>query len=298
MGQGIDKKLLVSLMALASVVELRDPYTGGHLWRVGNFSRLLAERIGLDRDEVFRTALGGFLHDLGKVGVPDGILRKSGALTEAEFGVIKAHPAMGAELLRDHPLAELAHDAVLSHHERADGGGYPSGRIGDATPLVARIVGLADAFDAMTSTRSYRPGMPIERALAILDEEKGRQFDAGLVDAFVTLGRNGDKLAHIAGHSDRDVKLVTCPNCGPIIAVERDAADGDITACRNCAGLVRLHRAAEGFSAELIGFATLERLRPIAETAVFDEFIADVPRTSSSFFLGRIGALVGRTNGS
>jgi HD-GYP domain-containing protein (c-di-GMP phosphodiesterase class II) len=298
MGQGIDKKLLASLMALASVVELRDPYTGGHLWRVGSFSRLLAERIGLGREEIFRTAIGGFLHDLGKVGVADAILRKAGPLTEAEFGVIKAHPAMGAELLRDHPLAEVAHDAVLSHHERPDGGGYPAGRTGDVTPLVARIVGLTDAFDAMTSTRSYRPGMPIERALAILEEEKGRQFDAALVDAFVALGRSGDKLAHIAGHSDRGVKLVTCPNCGPIIAVERDAADGDITACRNCAGLVRLHQADDGFSAELIGFATLERLCPVAETAVFDEFLAYAPRATSSFFLGRIGSLVGRSNGS
>lgn len=293
MGQGIDKKLLTSLMALASVVELRDPYTGGHLWRVGNYSRLLAERIGLGREGVFRAAIGGFLHDLGKIGVADAILRKPGALTEQEFGVIKTHPTMGAELLRDHPLAEVAHDAVLSHHERPDGRGYPAGLAGDATPLAARIVGLTDAFDAMTSTRSYRPGMPIERAMAVLEAEKGRQFDPALVDAFVALGRADGKLEHIAGHSDHGVKLVSCPNCGPIIEIGRAAADGDVTACRNCAGLVRLHAAAGGFTAELIGFATLDRLRPVAETAVFDEFVADTPRAASSFFLGRIASLVG-----
>ena len=188
MGQGIDKKLLTSLMALASVVELRDPYTGGHLWRVGNFSRLLAERIGLGRDEVFRTALGGFLHDLGKVGVPDGILRKPAALTEQEFGVIKAHPRWEPSCCATIRWPSWRTTRCSRTTSVPTAAATRPAALGDATPLVARIVGLTDAFDAMTSTRSYRPGMPIERALAILEEEKGRQFDAKLVDAFVGSG--------------------------------------------------------------------------------------------------------------
>ena len=288
-----DKKLLTSLLALASVVELRDPYTGGHLWRVGTFARMLAERVGLGRDAVFRAAIGGFLHDLGKIGVPDAILRNPGRLNAAEFSVIMTHPAMGAELLRDHPLAELAHDAVLSHHERPDGAGYPHGAGGDAIPLAARIVGLSDAFDAMTSTRSYRAGMPIERALEIVREAAGRQFDPELVTAFGSLQAAGE-LAHVVGHSDRGVQLVVCPNCGPIITVSRSTQDGAIAVCRNCTNRFRLHADGATFNAEAIGFATPDALRPLPETEVFDEFVDAAPRPASTFFLGRIGALIGR----
>jgi HD-GYP domain-containing protein (c-di-GMP phosphodiesterase class II) len=291
MAGATDKKLLTSLLALASVVELRDPYTGGHLWRVGTFSRLLAERIGLGRDAVFRVTIGGFLHDLGKIGVPDAILRNPGRLNAAEFAVITTHPAMGAELLRDHPLAELAHDAVLSHHERPDGSGYPSRLGGDAIPLAARIVGLTDAFDAMTSTRSYRAGMPIERALEIVRDGSGTQFAAELVSAFCALHDAGE-LAHVVGHSDRGVQLVVCPNCGPIIAVGRATGDGAIAVCRNCTNRFRLHAAGDTFKAEAIGFATPDELRPLPETEVFEQFTDGAPRPASTFFLGRIGALI------
>lgn len=287
----IDKQLLTSLLALASVVELRDPYTGGHLWRVGTFSRLVAERIGLGRDAVFRIAIGGFLHDLGKIGVPDAILRNPGRLNAAEFAVIATHPAMGAELLRDHPLAELAHDAVLSHHERPDGGGYPNGIGGEAIPLAARIVGLTDAFDAMTSTRSYRAGMPIERALEIAREGSGKQFAAELVTALCALHDAGE-LAHVAGHSDHGVRLVVCPNCGPIISVSRTTADGATAVCRNCTNRFRLHAAGDTFKAEAIGFATPDALRPVPETEVLEEFAGAAPRATPTFFLGRIGALI------
>lgn len=125
MSANIDKKLLTSLMVMGSVVEARDAYTGGHLWRVGHFSRLLAEKIGLDRNQVFLAGLGGFMHDLGKVGVPDAILNKAGPLTDIEYAVIRTHPAIGASVLEEHPLAALALDAVIDHHERPDGKGYP-----------------------------------------------------------------------------------------------------------------------------------------------------------------------------
>ncbi|KAF0111396.1 MAG: metal dependent phosphohydrolase [Rhodospirillaceae bacterium] len=289
----IDKSLLKSLLGLASVVELRDPYTGGHLWRVGQFSKLLAERVGMDAKGIFLAAIGGFLHDLGKIGVPDAILRKPDRLTEQEFAVIRSHPTMGAELLHDHPLAPLVLDAVLHHHERPDGTGYPDGLDGERTTLVAHIVAIADAFDAMTSTRSYRRGMPAEKALTILLEEKGRQFNAVLVDEFVSLHRLDGRLEHVVGHSDHGQPLVDCPNCGPIIVVPRTRGDGDDVFCRNCGGLARLHRKEDGFEAvPLDAVADPGMMRPSPEVDVLDQFIDTVPPARSSFFLGRISTMV------
>ena len=294
MGRAVDKKVLKALLGLASMVELCDPYTGGHLWRVGQFSKLLAAKIGMEADDVFLAAVGGFLHDLGKVGVPDAILRKPDRLTDEEFAIIKAHPVMGGELLVDHPLAELARDAVLHHHERPDGQGYPAGLIAEQCPLVARIVGITDAFDAMTSTRSYRRGMPVEKALSILAEESGHQFDAGLTEAFISLHRVDGALAHVMGHSDHGQKLLTCPGCGPIIAVSRTAVEGSETLCRNCGTLFRLNRRGDGWVPEPIGVAAdLGVLRPYPETEVLDEFADAAPRPRSSFFVGRISALMG-----
>ena len=248
----------------------------------------------MEADDVFLAAVGGFLHDLGKIGVPDAILRKPDRLTEAEFAVIKAHPVMGGELLVDHPLAELARDAVLHHHERPDGQGYPAGLIGEQSPVIARIVGITDAFDAMTSTRSYRRGMPAEKALSILAEESGRQFDAGLTEAFIALHRTDDVLEHVVGHSDHGQRLVICPGCGPIIAVSRTATEGSDTVCRNCGTLFRLIRQGDSWTPEPIGTAAdLGVLRPRPETEVLDEFVDAAPRPRSSFFVGRISALMG-----
>lgn len=231
--------LLKTLYTMAMMVEARDAYTGGHLWRVAQFSRLLAQASGLSALEVERIALGGFLHDLGKIGVPDAVLNKPDRLTDEEYDIIKTHPQVGADLLAGHPLAELAMDAVLLHHETPDGRGYPQGRKADAIPLVARIVGIADAFDAMTSSRPYRAGMPIARALHIIEEHLGSQFDRELGLQFIALGQAG-QLAHIVGHSEPGLPLQTCPGCGPIIPLLRHQADGDTVLCPSCAGEYRL----------------------------------------------------------
>ena len=227
--------LIESLYRMAWIVEARDPYTGGHLWRVSQYARLLAEDMLLPADQVASITLGGFLHDLGKVGVPDAILNKPGPLDEAEYAVIKTHPAIGARLLRGHPLAELAVDAVGKHHEMPDGRGYPEGLSGAAIPLAARIVGLCDAFDAMTSTRPYRTGMPVEKALAIIDGAAGQQFDADLSARFCRLGRSG-MLDHYVGHTDLGIPLIHCPVCGPTMVVRRDQKAGDLVHCRHCGG--------------------------------------------------------------
>ena len=271
-----DRRLLTSMMVLGSVIEARDAYTGGHLWRVGQYSRLLAEKIGLDRRRVFLTGLGGFMHDLGKVGVPDAILNKAGPLSESEYGVIKTHPAIGATVLAEHPLAILAMDAVLAHHERPDGTGYPRRLPEEEIPLVARIVGIADAFDALTSTRPYRVGMPIDNALAILAAERGRQFDPALTDAFLSIAHSG-AVRHIVGHSFTGAPMAACPMCGPIIPTH-DLADGSQYGCRACGGLLRLHRRGEGWEAEGVApAAPADMLKPQPDFAPIRELVAAAP---------------------
>ncbi len=227
--------LLTSLLVMAWMVEARDPYTGGHLWRVSQFSRLLAADAGLSDTEVARIAVGGFLHDLGKIGIPDHVLGKKERLTDDEYAVIKTHPEVGWRMLAGHPLARLAEAAVRAHHETPDGTGYPRGLTGETVPIDARIVGICDAFDAMTSTRPYRRGMPIEKALAIVEENLGSQFDLELGRRFLALGREGG-LDHIVGHSDSGIPLHDCVMCGPTLVLRRGQKAGDKVYCRSCSG--------------------------------------------------------------
>lgn len=237
--------LLASLLVMAWMVEARDPYTGGHLWRVSQFSRLLSLDAGLAEADVARITVGGFLHDLGKVSVPDPILRKTERLTPEEYEVIKTHPDVGWRLLAGHPLAALAEAAVRAHHETPDGRGYPRGLAGDAVPQDARIVGICDAFDAMTSTRPYRRGMPVAQALAIIDENLDRQFDRDFGARFVALGRAGH-LDHIVGHSDAGIPLQDCMMCGPTLVLRRGQAAGEHVYCRNCGGEYRIEAGDRG----------------------------------------------------
>lgn len=225
--------LLNSLFVMASLVEARDPYTGGHLWRVSQLSYLMAQDMELPAEAVSQITLGGFLHDLGKIGVPDAILHKAGPLTDEEYTVIRTHPEIGAKLLGNHPLAFLAMDAVSLHHETPDGKGYPHGLIAADIPLAAKIVGIADAFDAMTSTRPYRQGMPIAKALDIIAEKLGTQFDTELGERFIRMGKTG-VFDEVVGHSEPGVRLQACPSCGPIIAIPRKTRSGAVIACPAC----------------------------------------------------------------
>lgn len=175
------------------------------------------------------------MHDLGKISVPDHILGKRDRLNEQEYEVIKTHPDVGLRLLAEHPLAALAEAAVRSHHDTPDGKGYPSGLIGDAIELDARIVGICDAFDAMTSTRPYRRGMSVERALSIIEEHLSLQFDREYGQRFVDLERSG-QLDHIVGHSDEDIPLHKCAVRGPTVVLKKGQAAGEHVYCRSCAG--------------------------------------------------------------
>lgn len=246
------KPLLQSLFIMASMVEARDTYTGGHLWRVSQFSRLLAEKIGLSNREVARISLGGFLHDLGKISIPDTILGKPGPLTDEEYEVIKMHSEVGARLLGDHPLAGLVIDAILSHHETPLGNGYPHGLTAHNIPMDARIVGICDAFDAMTSNRSYRKGMSVKKALTIIDSELGKQFDRDYGIHFLELGHEGI-LDHIVEHSEPGIPLQKCPVCGPTIVVTRKHRSGDNVFCRSCGGEAIVERTGTDISIEPTG---------------------------------------------
>ena len=237
--------LLSSLFMIAFAVEARDPYTGGHLWRVSQYSGLIATRLGLDDALAARVSLGGFLHDLGKIGVPDEILNKPGRLTDEEYDVMKTHPERGAMLLTGHPLGRLVEDAVLRHHERPDGKGYPQGISGDRLSIEARIVGVADAFDAMTSHRPYRAAMAAAKALEIVGAGSGTQFDTDCADALVALADQG-ALTPIIGHTDTGIPLYECPVCGPTIVVHRDHRVGDHVYCPRCGNEAALEKTAEG----------------------------------------------------
>ncbi len=275
------QQLMHTLLAMAWVVEARDPYTGGHLWRVSRLAETLARRAGLGERDIARIAVGGFLHDLGKVGIPDAILRKPDRLTDDEFDIIRTHPAIGARLLAGHPLAALAVDAVLSHHERPDGKGYPAALGADDIPRDARIIGICDAFDAMTSTRPYRKGMPIETALNIIRENLGAQFDTRFGEHFLSLADTG-VLEHIAGHADDGIPLLDCMMCGPTLVARREQTTGDTLFCPQCSGEYRLATGPKGqLEARQTGrVASAADLAPVADSALIERFLNGAARSA------------------
>jgi HD-GYP domain-containing protein (c-di-GMP phosphodiesterase class II) len=187
------EEMVIRLMkTMSSAIDARDAYTRGHSQRVGRYAHEIARWLQLPEDEGEQLYLTGLLHDVGKIGVPDHVLLKPGRLSTEEFELIKQHPAIGHRILE--PIAELgfALPGVLHHHERIDGQGYPHGLSGDQIPLMARILAVADAFDAMTSSRTYRAAMSTERAREILTEGAGIQWDAEIVAAFLqTAGGRG-----------------------------------------------------------------------------------------------------------
>jgi len=186
-----DELFLNTIEALIAAIDAKDPYTEGHSQRVSEFSVAISEEVGLPPEMRHQIRIGALLHDIGKIGVPDNILAKEGRLTEAEFAEIKKHPTIGANIIRQvrHLQGELP--ALEQHHERIDGKGYPNGLKGNEISTIARIVAVADVFDAVTSDRPYRPAMDIEEALDIMRMESGDHLDSNYVDAFITLYKQG-----------------------------------------------------------------------------------------------------------
>jgi putative two-component system response regulator len=187
---------------LALAAEYRDDNTQEHARRIGRTSGLIAERLGLGPETRELLVRAAPLHDVGKIGIPDAILLKPARLTPEEFEVIKGHARIGGELLGGgrSPLLQMAREIALTHHERWDGTGYPSGLTGDLIPLVGRIVSVADVFDALTHTRPYKEAWPIEQAVAEICESSGLQFDPAVVDAFRVLDHHA-LVTPIAAHA-------------------------------------------------------------------------------------------------
>ena len=174
-----------TMAALCQAVETKDFYTRGHSERVSRGATILARQIGMGAERVEAIRYAGMLHDVGKLGVPTKVLQKTGPLTEEELAAIQLHPMRGLEIVRQIGFLTEALDGIMHHHERMDGKGYPMGLAGDEIPEFARVIAVADAFDSMTSTRSYRGARSVEEAVAELRKCSGMQFDPVLVDAFI-----------------------------------------------------------------------------------------------------------------
>ncbi|MFG2717585.1 HD-GYP domain-containing protein [Streptomyces sp. NPDC048416] len=208
-----------TIRALVQAVDIKDKYTRGHSERVGRASEMIARELGMEEGRLEVIRFAGILHDVGKLGVPTRVLRKDGPLTPEERAVIELHPEYGHEMVRGIGFLGEARSAILHHHERIDGSGYPYGLVGAQIPEAARVVAVADAFDAMTSTRSYRRARPVAAAVTELERCAGAQFDPrmvrGLVRALSRYGWHVEVTADEAGASRGNVPPPRPPGTTP-----------------------------------------------------------------------------------
>jgi putative two-component system response regulator len=190
----LDEAQVEMLIRLAKAGEFRDDESGEHVWRVAHTSMLLARELGLPFEQCELILRAARLHDVGKIGIPDGILYKPSRLNEAEFAVVKAHTLVGAQLLSGgrSPLMKMAETIALTHHERWDGSGYPQGLAGEAIPIEGRILAVADAFDALTHDRPHQRARSPEEAAIEIEVNASRQFDPQVVEAFLRLFDRGE----------------------------------------------------------------------------------------------------------
>lgn len=184
---GINSKeaYLKTITALTSAIDAKDTYTRNHSKNVARYAVSLGKSLGLSEKELSSIRYGAVLHDIGKIGIPDVILNKPGQLSEDEYKIIMGHPSIGASILAPIDFLQDSRDIVQHHHERYDGGGYPFGLKGESIPFAARVVGIADSWDAMTSDRSYRHALRREKAVLQLEEGSGSQFDPVMVKTFI-----------------------------------------------------------------------------------------------------------------
>jgi len=185
-------------------VEMRDPYTSGHQQRVASIAKAIAKEMGMPKEQIEGILMAGLIHDLGKIAIPAEILAKPGPITETEFELIKSHPDVGYEILKNiefpWPIAHI----VLQHHERIDGSGYPSGLSGNQILMEAKILGVADVVEAMASHRPYRPALGIDVALQEISKNSGLLYDPDVADACLTIFRQkGFKLSQISNDTKK-----------------------------------------------------------------------------------------------
>ena len=194
--QELQEAYFDTIHRLVLAAEYKDEDTGDHIKRMSRYCALIAEKLGLSAKEVQNVLYAAPMHDVGKIGIPDSILMKPGKLTDEEFQTMKTHSVIGANILANSKaeILKLAKPIALSHHEKWNGRGYPQGFSGDNIPLAARIVGLVDVFDALTSKRPYKDLFPVEVALDIIKKERGQHFDPDVVDVFL---ENIDEIVKI-----------------------------------------------------------------------------------------------------
>jgi len=189
----VNKELFMgAIRMLANAIDEKDPYTRGHSERVAYYSSVMARQLGMSDAEVEKVHLSGIIHDVGKIGIEDKILRKPAALTDDEYEIMKQHPRKGEKILEAVPLLKEMAGAGLMHHENVDGSGYPDGLKGSDIPLLGRIVSVADAFDAMTTDRPYSKAMTFEASLARLRFLAGKKFDPDCVTAIEKAAAAGE----------------------------------------------------------------------------------------------------------
>ncbi len=214
----LQKMFEEAIQMITLMVEMRDCHTAGHQQRVAQLAGAMAEELHFSDDQVWRMRMAGLLHDIGKIVVPIEILGKPGRLNEIELAIVRTHPRVGYEMLKQIDFAAPIADAVLQHHERMDGSGYPSGLGGEDILLEARILGVADVVEAMCSHRPYRPALGVDKALMEITAHKGTLFDNSVVDACLSLFRQTGfsfqgqpTMTRPEPEGSRPVK----PRCGP-----------------------------------------------------------------------------------
>lgn len=196
----MEKVSLQMMQTLSTTIEAKDEYTRGHSHRVAEYAALIARELGWSPDEIMNLEYAAHLHDIGKIGIPDTILNKPARLTPEEYAVIKEHTVIGAEILKNISLIDHVTEVARSHHERYDGTGYPDGLAGEEIPLPARIIAIADSYDAMSSRRIYRNALPEEKIIEEIQNNRGLQFDPELADIFLDLLSDGK--VHISEHCE------------------------------------------------------------------------------------------------
>jgi len=183
---------LETIKTLAAAIDAKDPYTRGHSERVSSYSMAITRHLGMSQEEVFRVHIASILHDVGKLGIRESILNKPGGLSDDEFEVMRQHPAIGAQIMSPIRMLKDIIPGIRNHHETWDGSGYPDHLKGEEIPMVARIIGIADTFDAMTTTRPYQQAMTLDYVLAKMRSMAGSRFDPVVLDAFVAAVKEGD----------------------------------------------------------------------------------------------------------
>lgn len=187
------RSYLDSVRMLVNFLDHKDEYTRGHCERVTKYAVMLGQALEMGERDILNLELAALLHDIGKLAVPDEIINKEGRLTVQEYEIIKMHPAVGYELLKDISFLEVSKKVLLQHHERIDGKGYPQGLNDPQINIMSKILSIADAYDAMTSSRPYRKeGLSKENAIGQLELSKGSQFDTEIVDVFIRLIQTGE----------------------------------------------------------------------------------------------------------